>query len=102
LELLWTGDTISAQQALEMGIVSHVCADDELLDAALEFAARIAARSPIAVAMIKRTVYQSQTIDLRTSLDLISSHMGIVQSTSDYAEALQAHQERRPGVFTGE
>jgi enoyl-CoA hydratase/carnithine racemase len=102
LELLWTGDTISAQEALDLGIVSHVCADHDLLAAALELATRIAARSPIAVSMIKRTVYQSQTIDLRTSLDLISSHIGIVQSTADYAEAMQAFQERRPGVFTGE
>jgi enoyl-CoA hydratase/carnithine racemase len=102
LELLWTGDTISAHEALDLGIVSRVCADDDLLDAALELATRIAARPPIAVSMIKRAVYQSQTIDLRTSLDLISSHMGIVQSTSDYAEAMQALRERRPGVFAGE
>jgi len=102
LELLWSGDTVSAHEARDLGIVSHVCADDDLLDAALGLADRIAARSPIAVSMIKRAVYQSQTIDLRTSLDLISSHMGIVQSTSDYAEAMQAFRERRPAVFTGE
>jgi enoyl-CoA hydratase/carnithine racemase len=102
LELLWTGDTISAREALALGIVSHVCADDDLLDAALELATRIAARPPIAVSMIKRAVYQSQTIDLRTSLDLISSHMGIVQSTSDYAEAMRALREGRPAVFTGD
>jgi enoyl-CoA hydratase/carnithine racemase len=101
LELLWTGDTVSAQQARDLGIVSHVCADEDLLDAALELANRIAAKSPIAVSMIKRVVYQSQTVDLRTSLDLISSHMGIVQSTSDYAEATQAFRERRPAAFTG-
>jgi enoyl-CoA hydratase/carnithine racemase len=102
LELLWTGDTISAHEARDLGIVSDVYSDDNLLDAALGLANRIAARSPIAVSMIKRAVYQSQTIDLRTSLDLISSHMGIVQSTSDYAEARQAFRERRPAVFTGE
>lgn len=102
LELLWTGDTVSAQEARDLGIVSDVCADDDLLDVALELANRIAARSPIAVSMIKRTVYQSQTIDLRTSLDLISSHMGIVQATSDHTEAMRAFRERRPAVFTGE
>jgi enoyl-CoA hydratase/carnithine racemase len=102
LELLWTGDTISSYEALDLGIVSRVCADDDLLEAALELANRIAARSPIAVSMIKRAVYQSQTIDLRTSLDLISSHMGIVQSTSDCDEAIHAFRERRPAVFTGD
>jgi enoyl-CoA hydratase/carnithine racemase len=102
LELLWTGDTISAHEARGLGIVSHVCADDDLLDAALDLANRIAARSPIAVSMIKRAVYQSQTIDLRTSLDLISSHMGVLQSTSDYAEAMHAFRERRPATFTGD
>ena len=102
LELLWTGDTISAHEARDLGIVLDVCSDDNLLDATLGLANRIAARSPIAVSMIKRAVYQSQTIDLRTSLDLISSHMGIVQSTSDCAEAMQAFRERRPAVFTGD
>jgi enoyl-CoA hydratase/carnithine racemase len=101
LELLWTGDTISAHEARDLGIVSHVCADDDLLDAALTLATRIAAKPPVAVSMIKRAVYQSQTMDLRTSLDLISSHMGIIQSTSDYTEAMQAFRERRPGTFTG-
>jgi len=99
LELLWTGDTISAQQALTMGVVSHVYPDDELMDRAMELAARIASRSPIAVAMIKRSLYQSLRLDLRTSLDLISSHMGIVQSTLDQAEAMQAFRERRTPQF---
>ena len=80
LELLWTGDTISAREARDLGIVIDVFSDDNLLDAALGLANRIAARSPIAVSMIKRAVYQSQSIDLRTSLDLISSHMGIHSS----------------------
>jgi hypothetical protein len=46
-------------------------------------------------------VYQSALTDLCTSLDLISSHMAIVQSTDDYAEAQAAFRERRPGNFTG-
>ena len=99
LELLWTGDTITAKDALAMGIVNHVYPDDELFDRALALAERIAAQSPIAVSMIKRSVYQSQHLDLRTSLDLISSHMGIVQSTADQAEAMEAFRERRPPVF---
>jgi enoyl-CoA hydratase/carnithine racemase len=99
LELLWTGQTITAQDALAMGIVSHVYPDDELVDEALALADRIARQSPIAVSMIKRSVYQSLRLDLRTSLDLISSHMGIVQSTLDQAEAMRAFRDRRAPTF---
>jgi enoyl-CoA hydratase/carnithine racemase len=99
LELLWTGQTVSAQDALAMGIVSHVYPDDEVLDRSLALAGLIAGKSPIAVRMIKRSVYQSLRLDLRTSLDLISSHMAIVQSTLDQAEAMQAFRERRPPNF---
>ena len=101
LELLWTGDFISAQEALEMRIVTHVYPDDELLDQALALANRIAGNSPIAVSMIKRAVYQSLGTDLRTSLDLVSSHLAVVQSTEDHAEAVSAARERRRPVFKG-
>jgi enoyl-CoA hydratase/carnithine racemase len=99
LELLWTGDAISAQDALAFGVVNRVVADEDLFDEALALAARIASRSPIAVSMIKRAVYQSLRLDLRTSLDLISSHMGIVQSTQDQAEAFAAFRQRRSPTF---
>jgi enoyl-CoA hydratase/carnithine racemase len=99
LELFWTADLLSAQEAREIGIVSHVYPDDELLDQALEFAARIARQSPIAVSMIKRAVYQSLTTDLRTSLDLVSSHLAVVQSTEDSTEAKSALREHREPVF---
>ena len=99
LELFWTGDWLSAQEALEMGIVSHVFPDDELLGQALGLAERIARQSPIAVSMIKRAVYQSLATDLRTSLDLASSHFAVVQSTEDRTEAMSALGERREPVF---
>jgi enoyl-CoA hydratase/carnithine racemase len=51
------------------------------------------------VSMIKRAVHQSLTADLRTSLDLASSHLAVVQSTKDHAEALSALRERREPVF---
>jgi enoyl-CoA hydratase/carnithine racemase len=99
LELFWTGDLLSAQEAREMGIVSHVYPDDELLGQALGFARRIARQAPIAVSMIKRAVYQSLATDLRTSLDLASSHLAVVQSTEDRTEAMSALSEHREPVF---
>ena len=101
LELLLTGDFVDADEALRIGMVNRVYDDAELLLQVRAFAAQLAAMSPVAVAVIKRTVQQSASIDLRTSLDLISSHMAVVQSTDDYREAQTAFAERRPGRFTG-
>jgi enoyl-CoA hydratase/carnithine racemase len=84
-----------------MGIVSHVYPDDELLSQALGFAGRIARQAPIAVSMIKRAVYQSLATDLRTSLDLASSQLAVVQSTEDSTEAVSALREHREPVFKG-
>ncbi len=101
LELLLTGDPVDGEEAARIGMVNRVCDDAELLDTTYAFAGRLAAVSPVAAAMIKRTVYQAERMDLRASLDLISSHMAIVQSTADYAEAQAAFTERRPARFIG-
>jgi enoyl-CoA hydratase/carnithine racemase len=101
LELLLSGEMIDGAEAERIGMVNRVYDDAELLPATYTFARHLAAMSPVSLSMIKRTVYQSATMDLRASLDLISSHMAIVQSTDDYAEARAAFAERRPGRFTG-
>ncbi|TAM86248.1 enoyl-CoA hydratase [bacterium] len=101
LELLLTGDFIDASQAERFGIVNHVVDDDALLETALEFVTKVARHSPLATRMIKRAVYQSLRGDLRTSLDLISSHMAVVQSTDDAKEALDAFRQRREPHFEG-
>lgn len=101
LELLLTGDAVNAPAAAEMGLVNHVVADSELLAYTHSLARRIAEQSPLAVRLIKRTVYQSQTADLRTSLDLAASHMGVIMTTNDHQEALSARRELRTGNFTG-
>jgi enoyl-CoA hydratase/carnithine racemase len=99
LRLLWTGEFIGADEALRIGLVSEVHDDDAVLAAASELAATIAARAPLAVQVIKRSVYQGLEQDLRTALDMISSHMAVITSTEDSAEAFAAFTEKRDPVF---
>ena len=101
MELLLTGDFIDAVEAERIGIVNHTYDDDRLGEESLAFARRLADGPPVATAMIKRAVYQSANCDLRTALDLISSHMAVVQSTRDSREAYEAFVEKRPAVFEG-
>src|ERR1700722_15646822 len=101
LELLLTGDFIGADEAARIGIANHVVDDDELPAAVNTLARKLADAPPVAVRMIKRAVYQSARADLRTALDLISSHMAVVTSTQDSAEALAAFREKRPGHYVG-
>lgn len=101
MELLLTGDTVDAVEAERLGIVNHVHEDDELPERTRDLARRIADGPPVALRMIKRAVRQSAGMDLRTALDLASSHMAVAQSTEDAREALRAYGEKRAPHFLG-
>lgn len=101
LELLWTGDFVKAPEALAMGLVNHVYPDEELMERTLELAKRLADGPPVQMRDIKKLAYQSQRMDLRTSLETVSAHMAVVQSTQDYKEAVSAFKEKRKPQFKG-
>ena len=101
LELLWTADFIEAPKALELGIVNRVVPHDKLHEETYAFARRVADGPQIPVRMIKRLVYQSMRLDLRTHLDLVSSHMAVVRETEDHREGVQAFKDKRPPKFKG-
>jgi enoyl-CoA hydratase/carnithine racemase len=101
LELLWTGAFVGSEEALRLGLVSYVYPDDEFAESVRAFAGTLAQQPPINVRMIKRAAYQSSNADLRTSLDLISSHLAVVNGTRDSIEARSALRERRTPSFDG-
>src|SRR6185437_2420601 len=98
-ELFWTAEFVSAEEALRIGFVNKVLPDAELLPHVREVAERIAHAPALSVRMIKRAVLQGMRNDLRTNLDLISSHYGIVTASPDHREAVEAFIEKRKPVF---
>ncbi len=101
LELLWTARFVDAMEAERLGIVNKVVPDEQLMAATYEMAGQIAAQPPIAVQMMKRAAYQGARMDLRTHLDMASSHMAAIYSTQDHQEAVAAFQEKRKPQFHG-
>lgn len=101
LEMFWGAELLNAQQALDLGLVSDVFSDDELLSKTREFALKVASAPPLSVQLIKRAVYQSLDTDLETSLDLVSSHQTLVRNSEDHAEAIAALKQKRLGNYHG-
>jgi enoyl-CoA hydratase/carnithine racemase len=99
LELFWTADFIDAAEAERIGLVNKVLPDAELMPYARAVAAKIAEAPALSVRFIKRAVQQGMRNDLRTSLDLISSHYAVVTAGADHREAVEAFIAKRKPVF---
>ncbi|WP_107775033.1 enoyl-CoA hydratase/isomerase family protein [Nocardioides sediminis] len=88
LELLMTGRFVDAEEAERIGMVNRVVDADELMPVALELAARLAALPTTQLGMIKRAARSSARMDLRTHLDLMSSHLGVAMATPEVQDLL--------------
>ena len=78
-------------------MVNRVFPDEKLMEETYKFARRLADGPTQVIHLIKRAVYQSSRVDLRTSLDLISSHMGVISTTADSREARKATMAKLKG-----
>jgi enoyl-CoA hydratase/carnithine racemase len=101
LELMFTGETIDAQRALAMGLVSKVVPHDELRAKTLELAQQIAANPSRTVRLTKRLLRESDRSTLASSLELAAAYQALAHNTSDHDEAVRAFLEKRAPVFTG-
>ena len=95
MELLWTGDAISGEEAAQIGMISRAVEDGQALAEAVKLAERIAKQPTEAVRMMKRAAVQSFSTTLDSHLDMISSHMAILEDSSAFKERVGAFQARR-------
>jgi enoyl-CoA hydratase/carnithine racemase len=98
-ELALTGDTINAQEALRIGLVSSVVSSDSLLDEALKLAQRIAVNPPQVVRWTKQLLQQARTDTLDQALEAAARIQGLAHHSADHTEAVAAFFEKRPPVF---
>jgi 2-(1,2-epoxy-1,2-dihydrophenyl)acetyl-CoA isomerase len=100
-ELAFFGEIIGASDAYEMGLVNRVLADGEIDQFVDEWARKLAAGPPIALAQTKRLLNNSSNVTLEEALDDEAAAQTINFSTSDTAEAMRAFIEKREPKFTG-
>jgi enoyl-CoA hydratase len=99
--LILTGDIVSAQEALRIGLVDFVVPGEELMNAAKGLARKIASKAPLAAAWAKRSINVGSETDLVTACAYEASQFGLACGTEDRIEGTSAFLEKRPPRFKG-
>lgn len=101
-EMLLCGEHVSAQRALEIGLVNRVVPAGQTLAVAREFAQRICANGPLAVRAVTRSLREHQECMAEEDAMVASDELaGPVFASKDAKEGMRAFKEKRPAVFTG-
>lgn len=100
-ELTLTGDTIDAQQALDIRFLSRVVPHESLLDEAKAIAARIVRHPAHSIRLNTRLLRESARLDLSAALEIAAAMQAVVQQTDDQYEAVAAAVEKRIPVYKG-
>lgn len=95
-DLLLTGRLISAQQALEWGLISEIVAAEDLLPRARELAALLAQNSPTSLRATKQLLRDLPIDSLDDALKMAVKENAAIRQTADYREGLAAFLEKRP------
>jgi len=96
-----TGDMISADEALRIGLVERVYPDAELLEAARILARQLASKAPLAVAAIKQAIDRGQDMALADACMYEAALFGTIAATADAKEGTGAFLEKRAPTWTG-
>jgi enoyl-CoA hydratase len=100
-ELCLTGEMISADEALRIGLVNHVCEPAELLPAAEALAKKIVANAPLAVKFTMEAIERGVEMSQEEGQFLEATLFGICAATEDMREGTRAFLEKRPAQFHG-
>ncbi|MER7007888.1 crotonase/enoyl-CoA hydratase family protein [Dactylosporangium sp. NPDC000555] len=101
MEVLLTGEPLSAARAERFGLINRVVADGHAIDAAIDLAGLIARNAPLSVAASKRVLIESADWPVGTGFERQRHHFDPVFASSDAREGAAAFRERREPTWTG-
>ncbi len=102
LELILSAETISAEEAFEIGLVNKVIAGKNLLAEAEAMAKTIAGMAPIALKYVKEAVNKGLDLTLEQGIRLESDLYFLLHTTADRTEGITAFLQKRPPRFKGQ
>ncbi len=100
-ELIFTGDHISAQEALNIGLVNQVVPFADLDETVAKLCQKISSRGPVALHMAKVALNNGAQADLRTALEIEARCFSLCFGTEDRLEGMNAFLEKRKPEFKG-
>jgi enoyl-CoA hydratase len=101
IELTLTGEMLAADRAQAIGLVSAVVPREELLTSAKELLRKVTRNGPVAVRLALESVYHALDAATPDALDFESSLFGLLASTSDMKEGMEAFLQKRKPAFRG-
>ena len=100
-ELMMTGDIISAEEALRIGLVNRVVPHEQLDEEVDKLAKKLCERPPLGLQMVKETVNYGLQMDLNSAIRMEARVFNILFNSEDRKEGMSAFLEKRKPVFSG-
>jgi len=100
-DLAFRGDLIDSQEALSLGLVLEVVADDQLMKRVNEYARTLAAKPPIALSLIKTGMNRLMDASFETALEFEADAQATCLGSNDFREAMIAWLKKTDGTYTG-
>ncbi|MBA7622962.1 Crotonyl-CoA hydratase [subsurface metagenome] len=101
MEMILTGDLIDAQEAYRIGLVNHVVPQAELMSYVKELAAKLAAKSPLAMKLAKNAIHAGLNMSLNDGIEYENKLFAILCGSQDKQEGVSAFMEKRQPDFEG-